>query len=126
VELRDDCISRNLTRTATSHDSTDGRKGRRVEKRNERKVRISQRIENKPEIGFYDTLRHNMYICIIASMESERKKLRMDDIIRERNREARICVKGDQKWVRMIGEEIIEYLCNILKNYQMSRSANVT
>jgi hypothetical protein len=38
----------------------DGGKGKRVEKPGKRKVRTSQRREDKPEIGLYYPLRHNL------------------------------------------------------------------
>jgi hypothetical protein len=45
-----------------SYDHMDGRKGRRVENRDRRKVRISQRLEDKPEIGLYYIFRYNIRI----------------------------------------------------------------
>jgi hypothetical protein len=45
-----------------SYESMDGRKGKRVENGNRRKVRISQRLEDKPEIGIYHILRLNIRI----------------------------------------------------------------
>jgi hypothetical protein len=42
----------------------DGGKGRTVEKRDRRKIRISQRREDKPEIGLCYTLRHDLHIYI--------------------------------------------------------------
>jgi hypothetical protein len=47
-----------------SYNGMDGRKGKRVENGDERKVRISQRLEDKPEIGLYYILRPNIRICI--------------------------------------------------------------
>jgi hypothetical protein len=48
---KQDAPSKGLSRE--SYDSMDGRKGKRTENRDRRKVRISQRLENKPKIGFY-------------------------------------------------------------------------
>jgi hypothetical protein len=60
VRRKQDAPSKGLSRAF--YDGRDGGTGRRVEKRGARKVRTSQRLEDKPEIGLYYTLRHNLYI----------------------------------------------------------------
>jgi hypothetical protein len=59
---KQDVPSKGLSRA--SYDGMYGGKGRRVEERGGRKVRISQRLVYKPEIRPYYTLRNNLHIYI--------------------------------------------------------------
>jgi hypothetical protein len=62
VRGKQDAPAKGLSRE--SDDGIDGRKRRKVEKGNGKTFRIWQRLEDKPEIGFYYTLRHNIRIGI--------------------------------------------------------------
>jgi hypothetical protein len=62
VRGKQDTPSKELSRV--SYDGMEDGKRGRVEKRDGRKVRISQGPEDKPEIIIYYTLRYNLHICI--------------------------------------------------------------
>jgi hypothetical protein len=51
-----------------SHDGMDGQKGRGVDNEEGRKVRTSQRLEDKLKIGLYDALRHNVRFRVNGKM----------------------------------------------------------
>jgi hypothetical protein len=62
VRGKQDAPSKGLPRE--SYDGMDGRKGRKAENGDGRKVRISQMLEEKPEIEVYYTLRLDIRIYL--------------------------------------------------------------